>query len=144
MKQSGYAKKVLMRFGMGECNPTKFPMEPGCKLNADMGGQQVDVIEYRKVIGCLRYLLHTRPDLSYSVGLAIMFMEKQPVMCTKAVKQIMRYLKGTLDFGLIYAQGGSANKLVCYTNSDLGADLVERRSTGGMTFYLNENFITWC
>jgi len=129
---------------MSECNSTKFPMEPGCKLNADKGGQQVDATEYRKMIGCLRYLLHTRPDLSYSVGLASMFMEKQPVMRTKAIKQIMRYLKGTLDLGLVYVQGESADKLVCYTETDLGADLVERRSIGGMAFYLNENLITWC
>ena len=144
MKQSGYAKKVLMRFGMGECNPTKFPMEPGCKLNADMGGQQVDATEYRKVIGCLRYLLHSRPDLAYSVGVASRFMERPTVMHAKAIKQILRYLRGTINLGLVYVQGGCADKLVGYSNSDLGADAVERRSTGGMAFYLNENLVTWC
>jgi len=59
-------------------------------------------------------------------------MEKPTMMHTKSMKQIMRYLKGTIDLGLGYIY------------SDLGADLVERRSTGGMAFYLNENLITWC
>jgi hypothetical protein len=144
VKQSGYAKKVLEQFGMSGCNSTKFPMEPGCKLNADKGGQQVDSTEYRKMIGCLRYLLHSRPDSSYSVGVASRFMEKPTVMHAKAVKQILRYLRGTVDFGLVYVQGESADKLVGYSDSDHGCDTVERRSTGGMAFYLNENLITWC
>jgi hypothetical protein len=70
VKQSTYAKKVLGQFEMAECNSSKYPMEPRNKLNEDMGGKLVDATEYRKMIGCLRYLLHTRPDLSYSVGLA--------------------------------------------------------------------------
>jgi hypothetical protein len=94
------------------------------------------------MIGCLRYLLHSRPDLSYLVGVASRFMEKPTMMHTKAVKQIMRYLQGTIDYGLVYVQGGNASELVGYTDSDHGADLVKRRSTGDMTFYLNENLIT--
>jgi hypothetical protein len=144
VKQSGYAKKVLMQFGMGECNATKLLMDAGFKLNTDKGGQQIDATEYRKMIGCLRYLLHSRPDLSYSVGVCSRFMEKPTVMHAKAVKQILRYLKGTVDLGLVYVQGGSADKLIGYSDSDHGADTVERRSTGGMAFYLNENLVTWC
>jgi len=144
VKQSGYARKVLEQFGMSECNSTKFPMEPGCKLNADKGGQQVDATEYRKMIGCLRYLLHSRPDLAYSVGVASRFMERPTVMHAKAIKQILRYLRGTINLGLVYVQGGCADKLVGYSDSDHGADAVERRSTGGMAFYLNENLVTWC
>jgi hypothetical protein len=71
-------------------------------------------------------------------------MEKPTMMHAKAVKQILRYLKGTIDLGLVYVQGGEADKLVGYSDSDHGADTVERRSTGGMAFYLNENLITWC
>jgi hypothetical protein len=77
-------------------------MDAGCKLNTDKGGQQIDATEYRKMIGCLRYLLHSRPDLSYSVGVCSRFMEKLTVMHAKAVKQILRYLKGIIDLGLVY------------------------------------------
>ena len=105
---------------MSDYNSTKFPMEPRCKLNADKGGQPVDSTEYRRMIGCLRYLLHSRPDLSYSMGVASRFMEKPTVMHAKVVKQILRYLKGTVDFGLVYVQGGSADKLIGYSDSDHG------------------------
>jgi len=70
VKQSGYAQKVLEQFGMSGCNSTRVPMDPGNKLDTDKGGEPVDTTNYRKIIGCLRYLLHTRPDLSYSVGVA--------------------------------------------------------------------------
>jgi len=144
VKQSTYARKVLGQFGMAECNSSKCPMEPRNKLNEDKGGKLVDATEYRKMIGCLRYLLHTRPDLSYSVGLASRFMEKPTVIHAGAVKQIMRYLKGTTEYGLVYVQGGGTGVLVGYTDSDHGADQVERTSTGGMAFYLGENLVSWC
>ena len=82
--------------------------------------------------------------MSYSVGLASRFMENPTVMHIAVVKQIFRYLKGTLEFGLVYVQGGGTGLLVGYTDSDHGADQVERRSTGGMAFYLGENLISWC
>jgi len=104
IKQSSYAKKVLAQFGMADCNSTKLPLSPGVKLDEDKQGVSVDSTEYRKVIGCLRYLLHTRPDLSFSVGMASRFMEKPTLMHQRAVKQILRYLKGTVDYGLVYTQ----------------------------------------
>jgi hypothetical protein len=102
IRQSSYAKKILSQFGMGDCNLAKFPMDPRTKLDADKQGKIVDATEYRRVIGCLRHLLHTRPDLSYSVGIASRFMEKPTTKHRNAVKQILRYLKGTLDYGLVY------------------------------------------
>ena len=143
IKQSSYAKKVLAQFGMADCNSTKFPMSPGVKLDEDKQGVSVDSTGYRKVIGCLRYLLHTRPDLSFSVGMASRFMEKPTLMHQRAVKQILRYLKGTVDYGLVYTQEGKQEVLVGYSDSDHAGDIVGRRSTGGMVFYLNESLITW-
>jgi uncharacterized protein YwlG (UPF0340 family) len=55
----------------------------------------------------------------------------------------MRYLKGTLNFGLVYTQERKEELLVGYTDSDVGGDLVGRRSTGGMAFYLNESLVAW-
>jgi len=129
---------------MVDCNSTKFPMSLGVKLDEDKQGVSVDSTEYRKVIGCLRYLLHTRPDLSFSVGMASRFMEKPTLMHQRAVKQILRYLKGIVNYGLVYTQEGKQEVLVGYSDSDHAGDIVGRRSTGGMVFfYLNESLITW-
>ena len=127
---------------MSDCNATKVPMDPGAKLDVDKQGERTDATMYRRIIGCLRYLLHTRPDMSFSVGVASRFMEKPTVKHFNAVKQIMRYLKGTLNFGLVYTQEKKPEELVGYTYSDSGGDIVGRRSTSGMAFYLNEGLIT--
>ncbi|KAD4179873.1 hypothetical protein E3N88_28464 [Mikania micrantha] len=75
IKQSSYDKKILQQEGMWECNPTKYPMEPGLKLAKDDGSNLVDATAYRRIVGCLRYLTHSRPDLAYSVGYVSRYMQ---------------------------------------------------------------------
>lgn len=54
---------------MDECNATQTPMEFGLKLSRADEEESIDEKEYRRKIGCLRYLLHTRPDIAFYVGL---------------------------------------------------------------------------
>ncbi|KAG6472242.1 hypothetical protein ZIOFF_069701 [Zingiber officinale] len=116
LRQSAYAKKILSQFKMADCNATKHPMEPKTQLHKDLEGTPVDATEYRRIVGCLRYLLHTRPDLSYSVGMVSRYMERPTIMHHRVVKQIL---------------------------SDLADDLDGRKSTSGMTFYFNESLVSW-
>ncbi|KAG6470837.1 hypothetical protein ZIOFF_071917 [Zingiber officinale] len=143
LRQSTYAKKILSQFKMADCNATKHPMEPKTQLHKDLEGTPVDATEYRCVIGCLRYLLHTRPDLSYPVGMASRYMERLTTMHHKVVKQILRYLKGTIHFGLTYIKGPQEISIFGYSDSDLAGDLDGRKSTSGMTFYFNESLVSW-
>ena len=143
LKQSGYAKKILQKAGLDECNPTKFPMDPKEQLTKDEGGKAVNTTEFKSLVGGLRYLVHTRPDIAYSVGVVSRFMERPTVMHMNAVKRILRYIKGTADFGLMYSSGNKNNILTGYSDSDLAGNLDDRKSTGGMAFYLNDSLITW-
>ncbi|XP_042753315.1 secreted RxLR effector protein 161-like [Lactuca sativa] len=118
-------------------------MEPKLKVKKDKDGEKVDPTEYRRVVGCLRYLTHTRPDLSYSVGIASRFTEEPTTLHFQVVKHILRYVKGTVDYGLNYGRGREIEDLVGFTDSDLGGDLVNSKSTSGMIFYLGRNAITW-
>ncbi|KAD2804667.1 hypothetical protein E3N88_38044 [Mikania micrantha] len=68
LQQTGYANKILDEAGLRDCNPTKYPMEPGLKLSKEDESEDADATQFRKWIGCLRYLTHTRPDLTYAVG----------------------------------------------------------------------------
>ncbi|KAG6486758.1 hypothetical protein ZIOFF_055337 [Zingiber officinale] len=143
LRQSTYAKKILSQFKMADCNATKHPIEPKTQLHKDLEGTPVDATEYRRVIGCLRYLLHTRPDLSYPVGMASRYMERPTTMHYKVVKQILRYLKGTIHFGLTYMKGPQEISIFGYSDSDLAGDLDGRKNTSGMTFYFNESLVSW-
>lgn len=128
---------------MGDCNPTRYPMDPKQQLTKDEEGVLVNATEYKSMIGGLRYLVHTRPDIAYAVGIASRFMEKPTEVHRNAVKRIMRYVKGTLGFGLVYSKNSKNNMLVGFSDSDLAGQTDDRRSTGGMVFYLNDSLITW-
>ncbi|KAM0001541.1 putative RNA-directed DNA polymerase [Helianthus debilis subsp. tardiflorus] len=142
LKQSAYAKKILKLAGMTECNSSKFPMHHKLKLTKEGEGKEVDPTLYRRLIGSLRYLIHTRPDISYSVGVVSRFMEKPKENHLLAVKHILRYIKGSVHYGLKYRSGGDG-KLLGYSDSSFGTDLVDRRGTTGTVFYLSNNLITW-
>lgn len=143
LKQESYAKNLLVKTGMLNCNPTKTPMEHKLKLKKEDGSELVNPTEYRSIVGGLRYLTHTRPDITFVVGIVSRFMEKPTMNHLQAVKGILRYIKGTLDFGLKYSKGEEPVTLKGYTDSDLGNDVNDRKSISGMAFFVNENLITW-
>lgn len=51
-----------------------------------------------------------------------------------AAKRILRYVKGTLEFGLVYTKKSGNNLLTGYSDSDMGGNIDDRKSTGGMVF----------
>ncbi|XP_020272225.1 uncharacterized protein LOC109847405 [Asparagus officinalis] len=118
-------------------------MEAKLKFGKDPEGTPVDMTQYRSVIGCLRYLTHTRPDISYAVGIVSRYMEKPTVVHRQAVKHILRYVKGTVSYGLVYRQSQCNEELVGFTDSDLAGDVDDRHSKGGMTFNLGDSLVTW-
>lgn len=143
LKQEAYAKKLLERTRMLDCNPTKCPTEHKLSLTKEGDGNLVNPTEYRSIVGALRYLTHTRPDLSFAVGVVSRHMEKPTMAHLQAVKGILRYIKGTLDHGLIYTQGETNITITSYSDSDHAKDKDDRRSTGGMIFYVNGNMVSW-
>ncbi|GKE34099.1 zinc finger, CCHC-type containing protein [Tanacetum coccineum] len=106
-------------------------------------GNSVDATYYRSLIGSLRYLLHTRPDLSYSVGLLSRFMQDPKDHHLKAVKQVIRYIKGTKEHGIIYKKEGGC-KITGYSDSSYGINTDQGKGTTGIVFYFGESPITWC
>ncbi|XP_019097427.1 PREDICTED: uncharacterized protein LOC109131195 [Camelina sativa] len=107
IKQEGYAKKILREAGLESCNPTKVPMEFGLKVSKAEDEEEIDPTRYRRNVGCLRYLLHTRPDLAFVVGVASRYMQSPQKSHGVMMKHILRYLKGTVAYGLKYNRGGS-------------------------------------
>lgn len=80
----------------------------------------------------LRYLVFTRPDVAFSVGIISRFMERPALM---QAKRILRYVNGTLDFALIYTKDDGSYLLSGYSDSDLAGNVEDRKSTRGMAFY---------
>lgn len=76
LKQDRYARKILEEAGMSSCNLTHTQLEMNANLSKSPDEKNVDEKEYRRSIGCMCYLLHTRPDLSFSVGMLSRYMQK--------------------------------------------------------------------
>ncbi|XP_074337179.1 secreted RxLR effector protein 161-like [Apium graveolens] len=128
---------------MSGCNPVKYPMEPRVQLTKDEGGKLVNATQFKSMIGGLRYLVHTRQDIAYSVGVLSRYMEKPTTLHLAAVKRILRYVKGMLNYGLIYRKGQGNYMLAGFSDSDLAGNVDDRKSTGGMAFYLDESLVIW-
>jgi hypothetical protein len=82
---------------MSNCNSSRTPMECHLKLRKKDDTERADKTHYRSIIGSLRYLVNTRPDISLAVGIASRFMEDPSATHWALVKQILRYVQGTLS-----------------------------------------------
>jgi hypothetical protein len=143
VSQSSYARKILEKTGMSECNPCQTPMEHRLKLGKLTDGEVIDARAYRSLIGSLRYLVNTRPDLAYSVGIVSRYMEAPGRQHWAAVKQILRYVKGTIGYGCVYQAGAGSETVTGYSDSDHAGDQDDRKSTTGVVFFLGSGVITW-
>jgi Reverse transcriptase (RNA-dependent DNA polymerase) len=142
--QEGFAHKILKECGMTDYNPTMTPMEARLKLSKESVSLPVDQNMYRSIVGSLRYLLHTRPDLSYSVGIVSRFMECPKADHMAAMKKILRYIKGSAGLGCLYKKGlTDEQNFVGFSDSDLAGDMNDRKSTTGVIFFVGGNPISW-
>nr|GEX43524.1 hypothetical protein [Tanacetum cinerariifolium] len=135
--------RVLLKAGMADCNPSQSPMEHKLELTKDEGEVSAKPTLFRSIIRGLRYLTYTRPDIAYVVGIVSRFMEKPTVNHMQAVKTMLRYIKGTVDYGLVYTKYSKGDVITGYSDSNHARNVEDRRSTGGMVFYLKENLVTW-
>ncbi|KAM1753554.1 hypothetical protein ACFX12_006125 [Malus domestica] len=141
--QQKYAKDLLKRFGMLECKLISTPIEPNAKICAHEGKYLEDATMYRQLVGSLIYLTLTRPDISYAVGVMSRYMQNPKKPYLEAGRRILRYVKSTIDYGLLYKKGEDC-KLVGYCDTDYVGDHDTRRSTTGYLFKLGSGTISWC
>jgi hypothetical protein len=143
LRQAHYAKRILELGDMAGCNPTHTPMEEKLTLSRDSEAEEVDPTHYHRLVGSLRYLVHTRPDLAFAVGYVSRFMERPTVEHLQAIKRILRYIAGTLDYGLHYKHASCAMRFISYYDSDLAGDVDTSKSTSGTMFFLGDFLVCW-
>jgi hypothetical protein len=102
------------------------PMET--KLKLDISSELVDATLYRLIIKLLMYLTKTRPDICFVVNTLSQYLVEPRRVHLVAAKHVMRYLKGTLDFGLYYT-GDHDFRLIGYTDLDWVGSVSDRKST---------------
>jgi hypothetical protein len=130
--QKAYARRVLQRFNMENANPVVIPTNPHDELGSHIhltGEDECTTAPFREAIGSLMYLsVATRPDTTFAVNRVSRYLEKPKKVHWKAVKRILEYIKGTIDYGLKF-ESHQENKLVAYSDADYAGDTESRRST---------------
>src|SRR6185295_3678536 len=101
LHQRQYALDILERAGMTDCKPYSTPVDTQAKLSADLGDPVADPTAYRSLAGALQYLTFTRPDLTYAVQQVCLHMHDPRESHLAALKRLLRYVRGTVDLGLV-------------------------------------------
>lgn len=150
LNQTEYAKEVLGRFGFENSHPVTTPITDRLTSIEELPLSAEEHSLYRNCIGSLLYLAcWTRPDISFAVSELSRFVSKPCVKHWDAAKHLMRYIKGTLDFGIKYTKPNSTgngevpNVLWGYVDSDWAGCPDSRRSTSGYVLMLNGAAISW-
>lgn len=100
-------------------------------------------VPYQEAVGCLMYLAQsTRPDILFAVNTLSRFNNNPGLKHWNAVKHVLRYLRGTSGFKLVYKKDADSS-IVGYCDADWGSDLDERKSTSGNVFLAQGGAISW-
>jgi hypothetical protein len=142
LHQRQYCLDIIMKFGMDQSKAVATPAD--VVLDPSETSDLFDNVKlYQEAVGSLIYLMTgTRPDIAYSVGVVSRYMHKPTKVHWLMVKRILRYLKGTADFGIVSADNTLA--LTGYADANWGSDLETRRSTTGYLFMVHGSLVSWC
>ena len=107
LSQSKYACDILRHFHMEDCKPPPSPFQSGVKLSANSTSPKVDSTLYHQLVGSFLYLTHSHPELSFVIGRVSRYMQTPHESHQKEAKRILRYIRGTIQFGIHYSTGGN-------------------------------------
>jgi hypothetical protein len=127
---------------MTDCKSSPTPFLSGFKLEDGRETPMVDNTLYRQLVGSLLYLTHSRPDLSYAVGTVSKFMQEPHELHWKAAKSILRYVQGTITFGIHYVVDSTLD-LIEFTDSNWAGNSTDCTSTSGYSLSLGSRPICW-
>ena len=142
LSQGSYIREILEKVQKLDSKLFPTPMLTNLKLSKNEGDPFLDGKLYRSTVGELQYATITRPEISFCVYKVSQFMASLLDTHWKVVKRILRYLAGTVDYGL-HVQN-SEFKLIAFFDSDWAANMYNRRSVSGCCVYFGKNLISWC
>ncbi|XP_022040231.1 uncharacterized mitochondrial protein AtMg00810-like [Helianthus annuus] len=139
--QAQYAKDIISRANMTSCKPCATPVDLSSKLSATDGPLFHDPTLYRSLAGALQYLAFTRLDISYAVQQVCLFMHEPHEPRYAFMKRIIRYIQGTLAYGIRMVKSATTS-LVAYSDTDWGGCPDSHRSTSGYCVFLGNNLLS--
>lgn len=145
--QRNYAEKIVKRFRMTDANEVAVPTDPHQNLSMFKEKPENNTTlksPYREAIGSLLFLAKvSRPDIMYAVINASQFMQSPGKAHWNNVKRIIKYIKGTLGYGLEFKKNNDLSRMKVYSDADYAGDLRDRKSTTGFLLQIGEGTIVW-
>jgi hypothetical protein len=135
LHQTEYTTNFLMEQKMEGARPVDTPMDPGtAKLLMELPQDEFtkETIKiYQEIIGVLVWLnTRTRKDLDFAVNLGSRYLRCASQRHIDLVKgRVLRYLCGTIDYGIVFFPGGKDWVLSGCSDADLAGDVGSARST---------------
>jgi hypothetical protein len=144
INQIKYLKEILKHFRMEECKPIGISFDPKMKLQRNANGNDESKgFPYQQVVGSLMHaMLCTRLDLAYLISVLSQHMANPSMEHWMVVKQIFKYLQGTLQMKLQF-DATPSKEMFGYCDADWGGDLKNRWSTIGFVFMIGCGAISW-
>jgi hypothetical protein len=137
LHQGHYVRALLAKHGMTDCHPRATPMEVGLDAKRPEIGTSAADLKWLKIfqgiVGELMWL-RCRADISRAVNFLCRFLTCAGETQVNWAKNVLRYLKGTPDMGLVSQSGGDL-QLVGAVDADLAGDVNTSKSTSG--FYVS-------
>jgi hypothetical protein len=133
--------QILKQFSMTECKTMPIPMVMDLKKMNDDDSDEIDPHLYRQLIGSLMYLVNTKPDICYVVNVLSQFMSQPRQTHWIATKHVLRYLRGTVGYGLRYASSVDLS-LQGYADVDWARSAMDQKSTSGCCFTLGSAMVS--
>ena len=132
----------MKRFGLEKAKHFKTPMIITLKLSKNENRVSVDPTLYRSIIVSLLYLTASCPDIGYNVGICVRYQSNPKESYIIVVKRIIRYVSGTLDYGIWYSKDSNIS-LVGFSDANWAENDDDRKSTSAGYFYLRNNLVSW-
>nr|GEU51055.1 retrovirus-related Pol polyprotein from transposon TNT 1-94 [Tanacetum cinerariifolium] len=142
INQAKYTLEILQKHGMDKGQSIGTPLATKPKLDADLSGNPVDQTDYRSKIGSLMYLTSSRPDIVQAVCFCARYQSRPTEKHLKEVKNIFRYLRGTVHMGLWYPKGSSF-ELTAFSDADHAGCIDTRKSTFRGIQFLGDKLVRW-
>ncbi|XP_070664630.1 uncharacterized protein [Malus domestica] len=133
MMKRKYAETLLEKFGLKGCKPVSTPLIANEKLKKDNESEFADASLYKSIVGSLLYLTITRPNLMFSASLLFRFMQNPSKIHMGTAKRVLRYVQGTLDYGIKYEMG-KLTILIGFCDNGWGGSEDDSRNTSGYAF----------
>ncbi|RVW66484.1 Retrovirus-related Pol polyprotein from transposon RE1 [Vitis vinifera] len=142
LTQTKYIEDLLTKTRMIGATPIAISCFTSFQLSQYDGTLLENATMYRSTVGALQYLTISRPEIAFVISKVNQFIHKSTDLHWKASKRLLRYLKGTMHYGLFITLASQLD-LVAYSDVDWASNPDDRKSTSGCCIYLGSSLVSW-